>query len=38
MTVLWSFSHDSFVKLHWKNIYEPQHDVYIKIVLLQGVV
>ena len=26
MTILWSFSYNSFVKFNGKNIWEPQHD------------
>ena len=26
MTILWSFSYNSFVKFHGKNISEPKHD------------
>ena len=38
MTILWSFSYNSFVKFHCKKIGEPQNDrVISKSVLLQGV-
>ena len=38
MTILWSFSYNSFVKFHGTKIWEPQHDCVIsKSMLYQGV-
>ena len=39
ITILWSFSCNSFVKFHGKKIWEPQHDSVIsKSMFSQGVI